>query len=179
MTLATENGAAAGGAPWVVLDTNVVLDWLVFRDTRVATLDAALQAGALRWLGCAHMLRELDLVLARAPLNVRPLDRAVLDLAIRHHLTLVDAPPALPVRPGLRCSDRDDQIFIELALQHRAALLLSRDRAVLKLRRKAALHGLCIDTPERALGMQGIPDTAAPAVDPASVDAPASRELRA
>jgi predicted nucleic acid-binding protein len=107
------------------------------------------------------MLRELDLVLARAPLNTRALDRQALDQAIQRHFTQVDAPPALPARPGLRCSDTDDQIFIELALQHRAALLLTRDRAVLRLRRKAALHGLCIDTPERALGLLPTQDASA------------------
>ena len=42
-------------------------------------------------------------------------------------------PPACPVR----CSDPDDQGFIDLAVAHRA-MLLSKDKAVLRLRRRLA-----------------------------------------
>ena len=47
---------------------------------------------------------------------------------------------------GLRCTDPDDQKFIDLALQTGASALLSRDRAVLKLARRAAVHGLPIES---------------------------------
>jgi predicted nucleic acid-binding protein len=132
-----------------ILDTNVVLAWLVFRDPRVAPLDAALRAGQLHWLCCTRMLEELDHVLGRAPLAGRAPDRSALQREIEAHVQLVEAPAALPARPGLRCTDRDDQIFIELALAQRAPLLLTRDRALLKLARKAALHGVRVTTPER------------------------------
>ena len=46
--------------------------------------------------------------------------------------------------PGLRCTDADDQKFIDLALHFGAAALLSRDRAVLRLARRAATLGLSI-----------------------------------
>jgi len=36
--------------PAIVIDTQVVMDWLVFRDARVAALTAAVTSGALRWL---------------------------------------------------------------------------------------------------------------------------------
>ena len=35
-----------------VLDTNVVLDWLVFRNPRTAPVARALESGAMRWLSC-------------------------------------------------------------------------------------------------------------------------------
>ena len=38
---------------------------------------------------------------------------------------------------AVRCGDPDDQPFIDLALLHRA-LLLSKDKAVLRLRRRLA-----------------------------------------
>jgi len=47
----------------------------------------------------------------------------------------------------LRCTDRDDQMFIDLALACGARWLLSRDRAVLKLGKRARLLGLDILTP--------------------------------
>jgi predicted nucleic acid-binding protein len=48
----------------------------------------------------------------------------------------------------LRCTDPDDQKFIDAAIVS-AQWLISRDRAVLKLARRAAALGLRIVTPER------------------------------
>lgn len=48
----------------------------------------------------------------------------------------------------LRCSDRSDQMFIDLAVSHRARWLFSRDRAVLKLRRRAQAWGVDILRPD-------------------------------
>ena len=57
-------------------------------------------------------------------------------------------PPGWP-RLTPRCSDPDDQIFIDLAIAQGAQLLLTRDRALLKLARKAQRHGVWVATPER------------------------------
>ncbi|MBN8487205.1 MAG: PIN domain-containing protein, partial [Burkholderiales bacterium] len=58
-----------------------------------------------------------------------------------------DAPAHSP-QPVLRCTDPDDQKFIDFALACGARWLVSRDKAVLKLRRRAlALHGLQIVHP--------------------------------
>ena len=48
----------------------------------------------------------------------------------------------------LRCTDADDQKFIDLALGYGARWLLSRDRAVLKLARRAQPLGLAVMTPD-------------------------------
>ena len=56
-------------------------------------------------------------------------------------------PPALTL--PLRCTDPEDQMFIDLAVQLGGATLLSRDRAVLKLARRAQAYGVSILTPER------------------------------
>ncbi|MFT7776961.1 putative toxin-antitoxin system toxin component, PIN family [Roseateles sp.] len=49
----------------------------------------------------------------------------------------------------LVCRDPDDQKFIDLALAARARWLISRDKAVLALAKRARLRGLAILTPER------------------------------
>jgi predicted nucleic acid-binding protein len=51
--------------PSVVLDTNVVLDWLLFNDPSVAKLAAAVVGGRVRWLATAAMRDELTHVLGR------------------------------------------------------------------------------------------------------------------
>jgi predicted nucleic acid-binding protein len=56
---------------------------------------------------------------------------------------MVEETPA--VAPfGMRCTDADDQKFIDLALAERAVALLSADRAVLRLARRASAWGLAI-----------------------------------
>ena len=49
-------------------------------------------------------------------------------------------------RSRMRCTDADDQKFIDLALAARAVALLSADRAVLRLARRASAFGLVITT---------------------------------
>ncbi|MFT3819063.1 MAG: PIN domain-containing protein [Rubrivivax sp.] len=135
-------------APAVVLDTNVVFDWLVFGNPAVAPVIEGIRTGRLRWLACAAMRDEAAWTLAHGSLATRV---ASLEQALTSFDTLVtwvDAPPT-PAAPRLRCSDASDQMFVDLALQHRARWLLTRDRALLKLARRARAHGLAINAPER------------------------------
>ncbi len=120
-----------------VLDTNIVLDAFVFADAAAKPLRAALEAGQLRWWATAAMREELARVLAYPQIAPRLAfyglpAQAVLD-AFDRHATLVEAPAKVP----LTCSDPDDQKFIDLAVS-RQALLLSKDRAVLSMKKRLA-----------------------------------------
>jgi predicted nucleic acid-binding protein len=146
---------ALGAVP-VVLDTNVVLEWQVFRDPRTSTLASALEKGQIRWFATPAMLAELATVLAR-PLAPRWGAQKERTLACRPsaRATLVRAPIGLPgcsdagaPTYGLRCSDPTDQKFIDLAVALPARWLVTRDRALLKLARRAARCGLSIVVPE-------------------------------
>ena len=121
----------------LVLDTNIVLDLLVFRDPRVGVLYQRLEAGALRWLATAAMREELARVLAYPKIAPRVAfhrgDAGSVLQDFDRHATLLDCPAKAPVT----CGDPDDQKFIDLAVAHRA-LLLSKDRAVLALRKRLA-----------------------------------------
>ena len=134
----------------LILDTNVVLDWLYFRDPRCDALARTIASGQARWLASGAMRDELAHVLGR---GVRAVgehagDAAAVLAGWRRWATPVE-PDGSAVPPGLRCTDADDQKFIDLALQVGASALLSRDRAVLKVARRAALHGLRIAPVER------------------------------
>ena len=137
----------ATAAP-LVLDTNVVLDWLVFRNPASASIEPALAAGRWRWFATAAMVSELEHVLTYPELESWQPDRGALHASCTRWATLVAALPPAPSSP-LRCTDPDDQMFIDLAIQLGSATLLSRDRAVLKLARRAQAHGIHILTPER------------------------------
>lgn len=133
----------------LVLDTNVVLDWLVFRNPLVvASLEAALASERWRWHVTGAMVAEIEHVLTYSEVLRWEPDLAQVIATRTRWATLTPAQPA-PLSSPLRCTDRDDQMFIDLALQLGGATLLSRDRAVLKLARRASAHGIQILAPER------------------------------
>ena len=129
----------------VVLDTNIVLDLLVFDDPARAPLEAALQAGGLCWLATADMRGELARVLGY-PLIANRLasqgrEASEVLAAFDARCRMVDG---TPMRAPCVCSDPDDQMFIDLAVAHRARLL-SKDRAVLSMRKRLAALGVEVD----------------------------------
>lgn len=121
----------------LVLDTNIVLDLLVFGDPQAQPLAAGLGAGTLRWLATASMREELRRVLDYPKLAPRVAfhrgaPQQVLDDFDRQ-ARLVEEPP----KAGVTCGDPDDQKFIDLAVAHRCTLL-SKDREVLRMRKRLA-----------------------------------------
>lgn len=133
--------------PAVVIDTNVLLDWLVFREAGCMPLVEALEAGRLRWIATPPMRDELGFALNRRMVRSWAPDLALVDSTWSRLAAMVQA-PAPTLVPRLRCTDPDDQMFIDLAL-HQARWLITRDRAVLKLARRAAALGVTFTTPER------------------------------
>lgn len=137
--------AAAALRPAIVIDTQVVMDWLVFNDARVQPLVAALTSGALRWLVAPAMRDEIRHVLGRGVAARYAPDLALIETQFDIHSEAVEA--AEP-SPRLVCRDPDDQKFIDLALARNARWLVSRDKALLALAKRAKLRGLVILKPE-------------------------------
>jgi uncharacterized protein len=134
--------------PSVVIDTNVVLDWLLFGNPAVAPLAAAVESRRARWLASPRMRSELAATLTKTSLKRwNPDSERILTIFDRHVVPCRE--PTLPEVLALHCTDPDDQVFIDLALTESTRWLLTRDRALLKLARRAALRGLGIGTPER------------------------------
>jgi len=131
----------------IVIDTNVCLDLFVFRDPRWASLLAALESGAVEAVTRADCRDEYRFVLhyPHLPLDdsTRPDAAARFDALIR-----VVAPDSRAVRLPV-CTDRDDQKFLEIARDAGAAILVTKDKALLKLAKRNAREGLFrIMTPE-------------------------------
>lgn len=125
----------------IVLDTNIVLDLLVFEDAAARPLREALQAGRLRWIATSAMREELVRVLAYPQIAK----------SLAHHgrdaagvLAVFDARARMlepAPRAGVTCKDADDQKFIDLAVAQRA-WLLSKDRAVLGMGKRLLALGV-------------------------------------
>lgn len=125
----------------IVLDTNIVLDLLVFSDPATPPLRAALDAGEFRWIATPPMREELARVLAYPQIVPRlayyQLGAADVLATFDRQVQLVEVAPRAP----MVCKDPDDQKFIDLAVAHRAHLL-SKDHAVLKLKKRLLAQGV-------------------------------------
>jgi putative PIN family toxin of toxin-antitoxin system len=132
-------------APLLVIDTNIVLDLLVFEDPAVVPLRDAVHQGRVVWLATAAMRDEFERVLGYAQIARRLVARKlpVQDLLAQfdHWSRAVSQPARAPVR----CGDPDDQIFVDLAVAHQAHLL-SKDALVLRLRKRLAALGVVVSS---------------------------------
>jgi len=130
-----------GPTAQLVLDTNIVLDAFVFSDPAAVPLRAGLDDGSLRWIATGAMRVELARVLGYPQIVPRlafyGLQADDVLAAFDRLARPVDAAPKAPVT----CADPDDQIFIDLAVRHRCALL-SKDGAVLRMRKRLAALGV-------------------------------------
>ena len=142
---AMENSLSSA-PPTVVIDTQIVMEWLVFKDAKAAPLVRALEVGAIRWIGSPAMLGELRHVLGRGIAAKFSPDLPSIEQAFARHCEAIDTPPLPAVR--LICRDPDDQMFIDLAIAEQARWLISRDRDVLALAKRARASGVLILTPE-------------------------------
>lgn len=134
----------------LVLDTNVIMELLHWRDPRSTQLMNAIEAGSVSCFTDAGCLAELQRVLAY-PQFVRNEGAQYALLAL--YREIVSEVPAAPVSLTLpRCRDADDQKFMEVAARGGADLLVTRDRELLKLARSRRHPApFAIVTPEQAI----------------------------
>ena len=132
----------------LVLDTNVVLDLLHFADPAAAPIRRALMAGKAACIGNAACLDELAHVLSYPQFKIPEHEaRRILDEYAALALPCESAGADLPLLP--QCRDPDDQKFLELAQAAKADLLVTKDKALLALAKKAGRFGFRIATPAR------------------------------
>jgi putative PIN family toxin of toxin-antitoxin system len=124
----------------IVLDTNVCLDLFVFLDPRWNALLAAIESGAVQAFTRADCKMEYMLVLHYPHLPLGDESRAVSAARFDALITVLE-PPESGVRLPV-CSDKDDQKFLELARDAHVDLLITKDKALLKLARKTTRAGM-------------------------------------
>jgi uncharacterized protein len=131
----------------IVLDTNVVLDWLVFRDPGVSHIALALERRVAVVVTNDPCEAELARVLAYDTLA---LDADARQRALNTYRRTVSRSTHLAAAPPLpRCKDPDDQKFLELARDAGAQYLITKDKALLKLARsRFGIRGFSIVTPQ-------------------------------
>lgn len=132
-----------------VLDTNIVLDLLHFRDPLLRSLQQAIDCRRLQCFTDRDCLAELQRVSAYPQFRLTAAAQSALLDAYQHFVVACEdedhgegdggaEDPPLP-----RCRDADDQKFVLLARRCRADLLLTRDRHLLQLGRRWARQLPC------------------------------------
>lgn len=115
----------------VVLDTNCLVSALLFRSGKIAALRFAWQGGRVTPIVCKETATELIRVLAypKFHLTREDIDTLLADILPYAETWSVSHPAALV--KGL--NDPDDAVFVHLARQSKADMLVSGDAHLLKL----------------------------------------------
>lgn len=128
----------------VVLDTNVFLDCWVFGDQAALPLKAALEAHRVVAIRSAATDLELRTVLARPVFALAAAQADALFGQWRARAVPFDGVPAAS---AIRCTDPDDQKFLDLAFAAQARVLFTKDKALLATATPARRQGLDVRVP--------------------------------
>ncbi len=124
----------------MVLDTNVILDLLVFKDPSAEPIRHLLDAKLVDAVRSEASMLELIDVIQRPTFKLNQKEQAII-LQAWESVTRLLANAAIESAP-FTCRDLDDQVFINMAYSLRPALLLSKDLLVLELGASAKPHGV-------------------------------------
>ena len=126
--------------PRLVLDTNVILDLLVFKDPSAEPIRLLLDANQVDAVRSEASILELIDVIQRPAFKLSREEQEMILQAWERSTRLLEN-GALEPAP-FTCRDLDDQVFINMAYSLRPSLLLSKDLRVLELRRTAMRYGI-------------------------------------
>lgn len=132
----------------IILDTNVCLDLFAFQDPRWHQILPAIRENQLFAVTRQDCREEWLAVLHYPHLPVNDENRAQI-VSIFDEYISVEQHPAKPIKLPI-CSDKDDQKFLEACRDAHADILITKDKALLKLARKIKnLNLFVIETPEK------------------------------
>jgi putative PIN family toxin of toxin-antitoxin system len=128
--------------PHLVLDTNVILDLLVFKDPSTEPIRLLLDTKQVDAVRTSASMAELIDVIGRPAFKLSREDQETIVQARESSSRLLES-TTIEAAP-FTCRDPDDQVFINMAYSLRPALLLSKDLRVLELQIIAKRHGVDI-----------------------------------
>ncbi len=145
----------------LVLDTNVCLDLFVFYDPRWKLLRAAMESGQVEVITRADCRTEWQIVLGYQHLRLNEESKAQSAAQFDALILCIEPNPRTDIILPI-CRDKDDQKFLQLACDAYADVLITKDKALLKLARRTARSGLFkICLPEMwSLDFQFLPSNA-------------------
>jgi len=148
----------------VVLDTSVVLDWLVFNDPSTSLLADRIDAREVTVIAHELTVGELRRVLEYPKLELssqRRHDALARFVGIAQQIAMPESfsrdrlmlPMGFP-----RCRDNDDDVFLAVAYHGKTDALVTKDKALLKLKKKAMRFGArIVSVPDLYAMLSAIP----------------------
>lgn len=134
----------------VVIDTNVCLDLFAFNDPRWIEISNQLKSGGIIAVTKKECREEWLAVLHYPHLPVNDENRHQIENIYDQYIQCEDQ-TSLPIRLPI-CTDQDDQKFLEISRDAKVDVLITKDKALLKLAKKLQKIGLfSIETPEKFL----------------------------
>jgi uncharacterized protein len=130
--------------PRVVIDTNVLLDFWIFDDPAARPLRTAIEQRHVVALRSDALVAEFADVLLRSKFALST-DR---QMEILRHWNGVSTAAEVNRAAPFLCTDPDDQKFLDLAFSAKADWLVTKDKALLRLGRRADRHNLAILRPD-------------------------------
>jgi len=124
----------------LVLDTNVILDLLVFKDPSAESIRHLLDAKLVDAVRSEASMLELIDVIQRPTFRLNQEEQSIILQAWESSARLLENAAIEPA--PFTCRDQDDQVFLDMAYSIRPALLLSKDLRVLELHAIAKHHGV-------------------------------------
>ena len=128
--------------PRLVLDTNIILDLLVFQDPAAEVIQMVLDAKLMEAVRTEASMLELMDVIQRPNFKLSKEQQQIILKQWESSSRLLENSAIEPA--PFTCRDPDDQVFINMAYSLRPALLLSKDLRVLELQAIAQRHGVDI-----------------------------------
>jgi putative PIN family toxin of toxin-antitoxin system len=114
----------------VVFDTNSVVAALLFEHGRLSWLREHWRRDDVAVLVSRPTVEELIRVLAYPKFA---LDRSEIDALLADYLPFTESVVVAPQARAPKCRDKDDQMFVDLAIQGHADALVTGDRALLAM----------------------------------------------
>ena len=114
----------------VVFDTNTVVSALLFANGQLSWLREHWRSGEVTSLVSRPTVDELIRVLAYPKFK---LNRTEIEALLADYLPFTSAVTVSPRPQSPKCSDPDDQMFINLAIEGQADTLVTGDRALLAM----------------------------------------------
>ena len=128
--------------PRLILDTNVILDLLVFKDPTTEPIRLLLDAKLVDTVRSEASMLELIDVIQRP---IFKLSREAQEIILQKWESSSRLLENTAIEPApFTCRDPDDQVFLDMAYSLRPALLLSKDLRVLELCASSKRHGIAI-----------------------------------
>ena len=143
----------------VVLDTNVAIAVLVFRDPSLAALQRDWDERLFVAIADDETLADFDRVLRYPEMRLTEDEAAAVAARYRDACVSAGDVPALSLRELPQCRDPDDQKFLALAQRANAGFLLTRDKALLAVRKRVAF---AIVAPEQFRPVPAFPGASPP-----------------